>query len=165
MGYRGKVRSSVGTFIMAAFAASGWGWPAFASPGSGVTPTTFVTANLNDSVEVNHDRIKLQTKDPATIRVQKLEFAPGGYTGFHHHPGAVIVAIQSGSLKLVEGGTCATRTYSAGSVFVEGADDVHQAVSPGGAVVYVTYIVPRDYDPANEKFRVEEPVPYCATRY
>ena len=60
-------------------------------------------------------------------------------------------------------GSCGTEVHAAGSVFVEGEDHVHEAVSPGGATVYVTYIVPRDYTPANEKFRVEEPVPFCAT--
>lgn len=133
-----------------------------ASPGAGVTPTTYVTSDLTDIVDFNHNRVKFQTKDATTVRVQKLEFAPGGHTGFHHHPGIVIVAIQSGSLDLVDG-SCSTETHGAGSVFVEGEDHVHEAVSPGGATVYVTYIVPRDYDPANEKFRVEEAVPFCAT--
>jgi quercetin dioxygenase-like cupin family protein len=133
-----------------------------ASPGSGVTPTTYVTSDLTDIVDFNHNRVKFQTKDATTVRVQKLEFAPGGYTGFHHHPGVVIVSVQSGSLTLVDG-SCATEVHGAGSVFVEGEDHVHQAVSPGGATVYVTYIVPRDYSPANEKFRVEEQVPFCAT--
>ena len=135
---------------------------AAASPGSGVTPTNFVTADLTEIVDFNHDRIKFQTKDATTLRVQKLEFAPGAFTGFHHHPGVVIVSVQSGSLTLVDG-SCATEVHAAGTVFVEGEDHVHQAVSPGGATVYVTYIVPRDYTPANEKFRVEEPLPFCAT--
>ena len=136
--------------------------PASGSPGSGITPTTYVTSDLTEVVDFNHDRVKFQTKDPTTVRVQKLEFAPGGHTGFHHHPGVVIVSIQSGSLTLVDG-SCGTEVHAAGSVFVEGEDHVHEAVSPGGATVYVTYIVPRDYTPANEKFRVEEPVPFCAT--
>jgi quercetin dioxygenase-like cupin family protein len=136
--------------------------PALASPGSGVTPTTYVTADLTESVDFNHNRVKFQTKEPTTVRVQKLEFAAGGHTGFHHHPGVVIVSVQSGSLTLVDG-SCATEVHEAGSVFVEGEDHVHEAVSPGGATVYVTYVVPRDYTPANEKFRVEEQVPFCAT--
>lgn len=135
---------------------------ASASPGSGITPTTFATADLTDVVDFNHDRVKFQTKDATTVRVQKLEFAPGGHTGFHHHPGVVIVSVQSGSLTLVDG-SCAAEVHGAGSVFVEGEDHVHEATSPGGATVYVTYIVPRDYTPASEKFRVEEPVPFCAT--
>jgi hypothetical protein len=41
--------------------------PALASPGSGVTPTTYVTSNLNEIVDFNHNRIKFQTKDAATV--------------------------------------------------------------------------------------------------
>ena len=137
---------------------------ASASPGSGITATTYVTSDLTDIVDFNHDRVKFQTKEPTTVRVQKLEFAPGGHTGFHHHPGVVIVSVQSGSLTLVDG-SCGTEVHGAGSVFVEGEDNVHEAVSPGGATVYVTYIVPRDYTPPNEKFRVEEPVPFCASKF
>ena len=51
---------------------------AVASPGSGVTPTSYVTSDLTEAVDFNHNRVKFQTKDPTTVRVQKLEFAPGG---------------------------------------------------------------------------------------
>lgn len=142
-------------------AASGLTSTAIASPGSGVTPTNYVTATLSEDVQGNHDRVKLQTKDPTVVRVQKLVFAPGGYTGFHHHPGVVIVSVASGSLNLVDT-SCATETYSAGSVFVESGDHPHQAVSPEGATVYVTYIVPATNPPS---FREEEQVPFCATRF
>ena len=151
-------RPAVAVF-MALAAAGGLASSALASPASGVTPTNYVTATLAEEVQGNHDRVKLQTKDSTVVRVQKLEFAPGGYTGFHHHPGVVIVSVASGSLRLVDS-SCATETYAAGSVFVESDDHVHQAVSPDGAVVYVTYIVP-DISPPS--FRVEEPVPFCAT--
>ncbi|HET7709583.1 MAG TPA: hypothetical protein VFK50_08645 [Sphingomicrobium sp.] len=124
-----------------------------------MTPTTYATSILAEEVQGNHDRIKFQTKGSTIVRVQKLEFAPGGYTGFHHHPGVVIVAVQSGSLNLVDS-SCAIETYGAGSVFVESDDHNHQAISPGGATVYVTYIVP---DSAPPVFREEEQVPFCAT--
>jgi quercetin dioxygenase-like cupin family protein len=134
--------------------------PALASPGANVTPTNYVTATLSEEVQGNHDRIKLQTKDSTIVRVQKLEFAPGGYTGFHHHPGIVVVSVASGSLTLVDS-SCATETYGAGSVFVESDDHVHQAISPEGATVYVTYIVP---DTSPPSFRIEEQVPFCAMK-
>ena len=130
-----------------------------ASPGSQVTPTNYTTATLDEAVQGNHDRIKFQTKGSTIVRVQKLEFAPGGYTGFHTHPGVVIVAVQSGSVDLMDT-SCARETKPAGSVFVEAEDHVHQAISPNGAVVYVTYIVP---DGATPVFRNEAPVPFCAT--
>lgn len=156
-----KIRRSAGALLLAAMTTSGLTSAAVASPGAGVTPTTFVTATLGEEVQGNHDRVKFQTKDDTVVRVQKLEFAPGGYTGFHHHPGVVIVSVASGSLNLVDT-SCATETYSAGSVFVESDDHPHQAVSPDGATVYVTYIVPNGSPPS---FREEEPVPFCATEF
>jgi quercetin dioxygenase-like cupin family protein len=134
--------------------------PALASPGSQVTPTTYSTSTLSESVEGNHDRIKFQTKDPTVVRVQKLEFAPGGYTGFHHHPGIVIVSIASGSLNLVDGSDCSVETKATGTVFVETSDHAHNAIAPNGATVYVTYITPAAEPPI---FRMEEPVPFCAS--
>lgn len=151
----------MGTLFMIALATCGLVSPALSSTGAGVTPTNYATASLSEAVQGNHDRIKFQTKGPTVVRVQKLEFAPGGYTGFHHHPGVVIVSIASGSLNLVDT-SCATKTYTAGSVFVESEDHAHQAVSPDGAVVYVTYIVPAA-DPTS--FREEEAVPFCATKF
>jgi quercetin dioxygenase-like cupin family protein len=153
------IRRSVTVAVAAAMASSGL-TPAFASPGSMVTPTTYSTTTLPESVEGNHDRIKFQTKDPTVVRVQKLEFAPGGYTGFHHHPGIVIVSVASGSLNLIDGSDCAVETKAAGTVFVESSDHAHNAIAPNGAVVYVTYITPATDPPV---FRVEEPVPFCAS--
>ena len=156
-----RMPRSLTALFLGALGASGLTSTAIASPGSGVTPTNYVTATLSEDVQGNHDRVKIQTKDPTVVRVQKLVFAPGGYTGFHHHPGVVIVSIASGSLNLVDT-SCATQTYSAGSVFVESGDHPHQAVSPDGATVYVTYIVPATNPPS---FREEEQVPFCATRF
>ena len=153
------VRRSGTVAVAGAIAASGL-TPAFSSPGSAVTPTTYSTTTLSESVEGNHDRIKFQTKDPTVVRVQKLEFAPGGYTGFHHHPGIVIVSVASGSLNLIDGSDCSVQTKAAGTVFVETSDHSHNAIAPTGATVYVTYITPASDPPV---FRVEEPVPFCAS--
>lgn len=133
--------------------------PAAASPGNGVFAENFVVeASLQDEAQINHDRVKLQTKDATKVRVQRLTFAPGAFTGWHHHPGAVIVAIASGSVTLTDG-ACQSKTYGPGSpngnVFVEGHDDAHQASSVGGAVVYVTYLSP------GSTFRVEDPAQTC----
>lgn len=151
-------RQMLGAVAIAAIGAAGASVPALASPGSGVTPTVYTTATLGESVDANHDRVKFQTKEPTVVRMQKLEFAAGGTTGFHHHPGVVIVAIESGSLTLLDS-SCATESYGAGQVFVENSDHVHTATSPNGAVVYVTYIVPNG-NPT--QFAFSEPVPLCA---
>lgn len=136
------------------------GTVALASPGAGVAPQTFVTSNLLEDGQINHDRIKFQTKDPTKVRVQKLTFAPGSFTGWHHHPGLVVVAIESGFVTHVDAADCSAKIYGPGSpngsVFIEGSNESHQATSQGGATVYVTYVAPGDV------FRVEEPVPSCA---
>jgi hypothetical protein len=132
---------------------------ASASPGAGITPERFVTADLLEDVHYNHDRIKFQTKDPTKVRVERLTFAPGAFTGWHHHPGTVIVSVASGFLTHVEAADCSATVYGPGSpngsVFTEGSEESHQAFSPGGAVVYVTYVAP------GSTFRVEEPVAPC----
>ena len=154
------IRNSLTMAVAGTIAVSGL-TPAYGSPGSAVTPTTYSTTTLSESVEGNHDRIKFQTKDPTVVRIQKLEFAPGGYTGFHHHPGIVIVSVASGSLNLIDGSDCSVETKATGTVFVETSNHAHNAIAPDGATVYVTYITPASDPPV---FRMEEPVPFCASR-
>lgn len=136
--------------------------PALASPGSGVTPETFVTGTLKGSNQQNSDRVKFQTKDDTAVRVQKLTFSAGGYTGWHHHPGIVIVTVQSGTVTMKHS-DCSTHDYGPGSphgsVFIEGEARVHEASSAGGAMVFATYVAPNADTPV---FRVEDPVPFCA---
>jgi quercetin dioxygenase-like cupin family protein len=133
---------------------------ALASPGSGLTPETLVKADLQESVRLNSDRVKLQTKDPTDVRVQRITFAAGSYSGWHHHPGTVVVAVESGTVTHTDS-SCRSTTYGpglpAGAVFVEGGDQPAQASSTSGAVVYATYVTPDDQPP-----RVEDAVPACA---
>jgi len=121
------------------------------SMGSGVTITTFVTANFDHAVHLNSDRVKFQTKDPTDVRIQELIFAPGGYSGWHHHPGVVIVTIESGSLTLWES-DCSSQTYGPGlpngAVFAEGGDSPQQVVAGAdGATVYAVFVAPSNDPP------------------
>jgi len=78
--------------------------------GVGFTPTTLVTGNLVDKVEANSDRVKFQTKGPTDVRVQKIEIAAGGYSGWHHHSGVVIVTVASGAVTFTHS-DCSSTTY------------------------------------------------------
>lgn len=135
---------------------------ALASPGSGVSSEIYATGALVGDNQQNSDRVKFQTKDQVSTRVQKLTFAPGSYSGWHHHPGIVIVTVQSGTVKLMHS-DCSFHEYGAGSAhgsaFVEGEHRVHQASSDAGATVIATYVAPYASPPV---FRVEDPVPFCA---
>jgi hypothetical protein len=133
---------------------------AIASPGSGTSSTTLVTANFDEEIHLNSDRVKLQTKDANDIRVQQMTFAAGAFSGWHHHPGIIIVSVASGSVTLSHS-DCSSKTYgpasSNGAVFVEGGDDPIQASSAGGATVYVTAVTPD-----GQQVRIEDDVPPCA---
>lgn len=137
--------------------------PALASAGSGITSTILATGDLDETVQFNHDRVKFQTKDPTDVRVQKLEFAAGAYTGWHHHPGVVIVTVASGLITTVQA-DCSTKTYGPGSpngsVFVEGHDTPMEARSAAGGVVYATYVAPNASPPV---FRIEDPAQICSS--
>ena len=136
---------------------------ALATPGSGTTTTTFVTADFTNSVHFNSDRVKFQTKDPTTVRVQKLVWTAGAFSGWHHHPGVIIVTVQSGSVT-VEDSNCNSVTYGPGlpdgAVFVEGGDAPIQVTSPNGATEYAMQVAPAA-NPA--VFRIEDNPPACAS--
>ena len=134
---------------------------ALGSPGVGFHPENLVTANLPNDVKINNDRIKFQTKDPTDVRVQKIVFAAGGYSGWHHHPGVVIATVASGTVTFTES-DCSSTTYGpglpAGAVFVEQSDTPGQASSAGGATVYATFIAPHADPPV---FRIEDDPVTC----
>jgi hypothetical protein len=120
------------------------------------TTTPIVTANLVDDVKWNSDRVKFQTKDPTDVRVARVDIAPGGYSGWHHHPGIVIVTVLSGAVTYTES-DCSSKTYGPGlpdgAVFVEGGDDPAQASSTTGATLYATFVAPHANPPV---FRIDD---------
>jgi hypothetical protein len=138
----------VGVALIATFATAALG-----SHGSnmfGILPghdgtEILVDADLDETVQRNSDRVKFQTKGPTDVRVQRLVVGPGGSSGWHHHPGIVIVAVQTGDLTFTHS-DCSSTTYGpgypAGDVFVEGGDEPGQASSVSGATLYVTYVAP-----------------------
>lgn len=152
------IAASVGVAMLGTFAAV-----ALASSGSGITSDPpLVTANFNETVHLNSDRVKFQTKGATDFRIQRLVFAAGAYSGWHHHPGMIIVAVQSGAVTLTDA-ECKSVTYGPGlpdgAAFVEGGDAPVQASSATGATAYVTYVAPDANPPA---FRIEDDPPPCA---
>lgn len=147
---------SLGVAVLAGVASG----VALASDRSGFTTQPLVTADLQRSVHVNSDRVKLQTKEPTDVRVQRVTIAAGGYSGWHHHPGLVLVAVETGTVT-VSRDDCTTTTYgpgqAAGAVFEESGDAAGQVSSARGAVLYATFVTPDAQPP-----RLEDTVPACA---
>jgi hypothetical protein len=149
--------ATVGVAVLGTLAAA----VVLASPGSGVTITTLVTANFDNTVHLNSDRVKFQTKDPTDIRIQKLVFGAGSFSGWHHHPGIVIVTVELGALTLWES-DCSSQTYGPGltngAVFAEGGDSPQQVTTTGGATVYAVFVAPSNDPPIT---RVEDDAVSC----
>jgi quercetin dioxygenase-like cupin family protein len=116
-----------------------------ATPGSGVS-TTFLAQGTSD------DDVRVRVKGPTE---------PGGFTGWHTHPGPLVVAVESGTLTRYLA-DCRTETSTAGDSFVEhaGRRAVHMGVNQGRepVVLLVSYVVP-----AGGPLRDEAPEPACAT--
>ncbi len=147
------IAATVGVAVIGTFAAVALGSH---TPFGFVGEPPLVTADFNQKVHLNSDRVKFQTKRPTDVRVQKNVFSAGGRSGWHHHPGIVIVAVQSGSVTVTHSG-CRSKTYGPGlpngAVFVEGGDDPGQASSTTGAVVYATFVAPSADPPV---FRIND---------
>lgn len=156
-----KIRQRVVTATIGLLAISAVTPPALASPGAGLTIQTLATAHLDHPVNLHADGIKLRTKDSTIVRVQNIVFAPGAVTGWHHHPGMVLVAVASGSVTVWDS-DCTSTTYGpaspAGAAFTESGDEALQVTSAQGASVYATYVVP-NVDPP--QFRIEADAPAC----
>lgn len=139
---------------------------AAASPPSGVSAINYTTETLEEGFKAEKDNIELKTKAPTIVRTQLLTFAPNSTTGWHQHPGVVIVAVESGTLTLWDT-DCSKEDYTPGgpngAVFTEAGDHAHQATSTDGALVRVTYIVPSTGAVTPANFRIEENVPFCAS--
>ena len=128
------------------------------------TTTPLVTGNLPHKVKVKGDGVKFQTKVPTDFRVTRIDIAPGGYSGWHHHPGLVIVTVLSGEVTFTNS-DCSSKTYGPndpnGAVFAEGGDDPGQASSAGGATLYATFIAPNNGPVTMTTFRTEDDPVSC----
>ena len=106
-----------------------------ATPPTGIISGTVVArAGFLDPVDL---KIKMAHEHQEVIHVpdaretvmQQIVIGPGGQTGWHSHPGPVVVLIKSGTLTLYSGEAgCNGRAYSAGQAFIDsGQGHVHLA--------------------------------------
>ena len=131
---------------------------ALATPPSGQHPTTPAVGTLAAGQQVNTDRLKFQTKDPADVATFSVTYDPLGLSGWHTHPGIVFVIVQSGSVVRQVG--CSSYTYNAGDSFIESdeqpAGQVSNPSDTASAVLTVMQVVPH-----GSPRRVEANPPSC----
>jgi quercetin dioxygenase-like cupin family protein len=125
-----------------------------ATPGSGVSSEVIASGSTDQPIHV-------RTKRPTDLVFARVTLQPDGYTGWHTHPGPLLVVVKSGTLTHHDR-HCHVETYSAGQAFEEpaGSRHVHMGTNKSSVpvVLEVTYVVP-----ASGPLRDEAPAPECAS--
>jgi quercetin dioxygenase-like cupin family protein len=158
---KNRIRAGIRSPLLALALALTLGGTALATPASNFVGTLTSRATLTESLHVNTGAVKLQTKGPVDFVTATVNIAPGGTSGWHSHPGVVLVSVVSGSLTFYDA-TCAGSVHGAGSAFVESGDSpglVRNESSTTPAVVYATYLVPAGTP--NAALRVDAANPGC----
>jgi quercetin dioxygenase-like cupin family protein len=122
--------------LLAVTAVCALGGAALATPPSGIVSASVVArAGFVDPVDIKFkvdggQQEVIHVRDAQETVMQQIVIGPGGHTGWHSHPGPVVVLVKSGELTLYssEDPTCTGRTYSAGQAFIDsGQGHVHIA--------------------------------------
>ena len=133
--------------------------PAHATPPGGVTAKILGSGTTLGGFKTHAGGIKVESKHAAGVTVAHLTFAPGGTTGWHVHPGPVLVIVTAGSVTKYSADDCTAQTYTAGQAFVEHGPTDENMVRNNGSVpaeTIVTFITP-----PGAPIRDEAPPPGC----
>jgi quercetin dioxygenase-like cupin family protein len=136
---------------------------AFATLPVGFTATILGSGDTDHAVHLDGDGVHLDSDGPVNVTTGDFRLAVGGKTGWHHHPGVVLVIVQGGTIRETHvgpNGGCISHTYSDGDVFAEGSHRAHIARNIGTTEVSLlaTFIVPT----GTPSLRIDRRVPECA---
>jgi|SRR5215204_2056756 len=129
-----------------------------ATPPPKVTATPIVGATLGE-VKAENDGIKVESvPGSADVAIVKVVLEPGGSTGWHHHPGVVLVPVKAGAVTEYDA-ECHKTVYKAGKGFFESNGEVHLVRNEGNvdAVLYATFLIPTETPP--EEPTIADPQP------
>lgn len=138
-----KRRTLVGEIVWAGLAAAFIG--ASGQAQAQVSPLQIIPLAQGSSMDRH---VVLKARGPNDVLQALLVFQPGADTGWHIHPGPVVVVVKSGAITEQKSNGC-FEVHSAGSVFFERKDEVHRAINQTGMVseVYATFISPAGAQP------------------
>ena len=155
-----KIRSAIRSPLLALALVAVFAGTALATGAVGFGPAVPVAnGTITGSVHYNTGAVKFQTKGPVDVKTVSITIIPGGTSGWHSHPGVVLVTVKAGTVTFYDQ-TCTATTHSIHSSFVEAAGD-----GPGlgrnegtvDATIIVTFIVPA----GTTALRINEDNPGC----
>jgi quercetin dioxygenase-like cupin family protein len=115
----------------------------------GFVGTTVGRGNLGTfqiKSKANGYDVQLKSHDNTDIAVSTIGVEPGGHSGWHFHPGPVLVIVKVGTITFYHGDdpTCTGTRHPAGTAFIEEGGDVGIArnETTGVDTVVATFFVP-----------------------
>jgi quercetin dioxygenase-like cupin family protein len=111
----------------------------------------------NTDAENEDWQLHVRTQGATDFYVQHLVVGPGGYSGWHTHPGLLIGTVVSGSIDFYDA-NCQRRSFTTGQVFTE-STEVHAIINTGtvNADLSIAYLIKH-----NSPRRIEADAPACA---
>jgi quercetin dioxygenase-like cupin family protein len=107
--------------------------------------------------EDNQWTARLFTSGPSNFIVQDVSYAPNGHTGWHSHPGILLVSVMEGSIEWYDA-NCQRTVYNVGNSLTENtATHYVRNVGSVNARFMVTYILAN-----GQPRRIDQPAPPCA---
>lgn len=129
-----------------------------ATPPSGISFSAVGRATVPEFSVKRKDKaldwtVRLDADQPIDVATQIVTFQPGGFSGWHTHPGPVFFTVRTGTLTVYEGDdpTCTPHVFTAGTGAVEAATSTHihmvRNETNSAAEAVVTYMVPVGANP------------------
>jgi quercetin dioxygenase-like cupin family protein len=155
---------SVGVFVACTFGGIALRF-AWATPPSGpgtLTPTVIAGPIVLDSMDLKIEdddyELELKTNGLSDARVVHFRVTPGGFFGWHTHPGPAFAMITAGTLTLYDSHDPDNGVdYEAGTGFVdEGGGHVHDARNEGDVDVQIVVFF---LTPQGTPIRIDAPQP------
>ena len=117
--------------------------------GVGFTSTLIARGNLGTfhmQSKFNGYDVELKSHDNTDVAVANIGIAPGGSSGWHSHPGPVLVVVKSGTITFYRADNpgCAADVYGPNTSFTEQGGLVANATNQGpqAVVAVATFLAP-----------------------
>ena len=117
-----------------------------ASPGSGISGVSIRGDGvISGGANINKPHVvQLRTYGDLRVVDQELSIGPLGHTGWHRHPGPVLVTVVSGTFRF-QFSDCSFTDYGPGETVVDTGEVVHRGLNPSETTstsLSITYLTP-----------------------
>jgi quercetin dioxygenase-like cupin family protein len=125
-------------------------------PTGGFKSTVLVKGALANRYEIEGLGIQFATERPTDVYVQQVDFPGHSSSGWHQHPGLVLVTVKTGTITFHFG--CRIATFAAGQSFVEAPLQVGLAenLADTPAQVLAAFVIQSGQPP-----RLDHDAPVC----